>query len=462
MQHPYQLSRHPIGILKEFWDISWPLMLGLLSGSLMMFADRLILARYSTESLTATITSGLAVYVVLIIPLVTAGISEVFVGRYNGASQAEKIGKPVWQMIWLSILCTPFFWLATKLLPFFLFYDPAIATQETDYFTWMIYFAPAFCSTIALMGFFIGIGKVKLVTLSAFSGNILNIILGMTLIFGAGPIPSMGIKGAAIGTGLSQLCQTLFLLFFFLKHSNRKTYNTHHWHFDMNEFKEAVRIGAPAGLGKFLELCAHLIFFQLIKSSGINTVTIVGMVQSFYLLSSFLIEGLSKGVSSISANLLGADQMHLVNKVMKSAMLLQSVLASLLFGIFFFFSDVLFNKFFPEQHALLSNPYLFATLTTALYWMALFFLLDGFGWIYAGFLTASGDTKFLLYAGIGLNWLGYILPTYILFNMTPFGNAANGWMIVTIYAFLTFITYWLRFRSGNWSRSFHPEMELAV
>src|SRR5690349_19218751 len=107
MDPSYKLTKHPIGSLKEIWTISWPLMLGLLSGSFMLFADRLLLARYSTAALNACATSGMASYALMIIPLITAGISEVFVGRCNGANQMQEVGKPVWQMIWLSLLATP-------------------------------------------------------------------------------------------------------------------------------------------------------------------------------------------------------------------------------------------------------------------------------------------------------------------------------------------------------------------
>jgi len=48
MKPAYQLTRHPIGSLKEIWSISWPLILGLLTMSIMLFTDRLLLARYKT------------------------------------------------------------------------------------------------------------------------------------------------------------------------------------------------------------------------------------------------------------------------------------------------------------------------------------------------------------------------------------------------------------------------------
>ena len=54
MRNSYKLTHFPIGSLREIMTVSCPLILGLLSNSLMMFADRLFLANYSLESLSAS------------------------------------------------------------------------------------------------------------------------------------------------------------------------------------------------------------------------------------------------------------------------------------------------------------------------------------------------------------------------------------------------------------------------
>jgi multidrug resistance protein, MATE family len=108
----------------------------------------------------------------------------------------------------------------------------------------------------------------------------------------------------------------------------------------------------------------------------------------------------------------------------------------------------------------MQNPQLREIAFYALFWMSIFFLFDGFGWIYVGFLTACGDTKFLLYAGFFLTWLSYILPSYLVLGLAG-GTAADGWMLIAMYAIMTFFTYRWRYKLGAWKGKI-AESELVV
>jgi MATE family multidrug resistance protein len=428
-------------------------MLGLLSGSLMMFADRLFLARYSSTALNACATAGLAFYMLTIIPLITASISEVFVGRSHGAGKMHEVGKAVWQMLWLSWGTFPIFALIAWALPPLLFFHSAQIVTETIYFQWLIYFAPFFCSTIALNGFFVGIGKVHIVTIGACIGNITNIALDILLIFGYGPFPEMGVMGAAIATGISQLVQTVFFFALFVHHRYRAQYHTLNWKINVTYFKESLAIGLPAALSRFLEIIAHFLFFNILKQLGDTHFTIVAVIQSIYLLLSFVVEGLSKAISSIIANLIGGQQNGLIGKVIKAGLLLHSTICCLIAAILIPFSIPLLSLFFNSNESiLLHDSIIIYSMQKALLWMTVFFLFDGFCWVYIGFLTAAGDTKFLLYASFILNWLCYLLPAYLILN-TINGTAVHGWMLLAIYSCIAFIVYRLRYRSGQWRNS---------
>lgn len=450
MQPSYQLTKHPIGSIREMWTISWPLMLGLFSGCCMLFADRLLLARYSVEALNAATISGMASYILMIIPIMVVSFSEVFAGRNNGAGKKEEVGRPVWQMIWVSLLCSPIFWIGSVFLPDLFFGGSLNRILETDYFRWLIYFAPAFCTTVALSGFFTGIGRVRIVTYCAILGNVANIGLDILLIFGLWGFPEMGISGAALATGISQLIQTLFLMAIFLNRHNRLTYGTAKYAFVAADFIEGVRVGTPAGLGRFMETIAHYLFLRIVGLLGQDALTIVAMAQSFYILTWFLIEGLSKGVSTVSANLIGGQKIESINKVVRSGLMIQLFIAAFLLIGSVTFSETLVEAFLSESmESVAQNPILLTSAKWGLCWMCVYFLFDGIAWVLVGALSAGGDTKFMLYASFALNWVFYVLPAYFLFTMTQ-GTVDLGLQVMVFYSFLTAGAYWWRYRSGKW------------
>lgn len=448
--HNYQLTKFPVGTIREIWSISWPLMLGLISNSLMIFVDRLLLSWHNPAEFNAVANAGMACYVFLVLPISICAISEVLVGRLHGEGRVTEIAKPVWQMIWFSLMLALPMFLISTFVPHLIFYQTGNELNETTYFQVLILFAPVLCAMISLSGFFIGIGKVKIVSRCVIAGNILNVFLGYLLIFGWGFIPSLGIFGAALATGVSQAFQCMILLSCFLSKNYRREYGTTQFDFNLTYFKEALRIGTPSGLGHAVEVAAHFIFFRIVMMAGSEQLTIAALVQSFYLLFGFVCEALSKGVGAIVANLIGACEFPLIRRVFWSAIKLHSLFFSVIFGIMWLFPDVLLNLFFSSENSgALMSPELKKMASQAMLWMGVFFLFDGFSWILIGQLTAAGDVKFIFYVSIVINWLAYVLPVYFLVGLG--GKGANfAWMVIALSGMANFLIYYQRYYSGKW------------
>ncbi|MBI5273935.1 MAG: MATE family efflux transporter [Chlamydiales bacterium] len=455
MSHSYQLTKYPVGSKREFLVLSWPLMVGLISTSLMIFVDRIFLARFNPLTLNAAVSAGVAYYIFLVIPMGVALIAEVLVGRLHGEDKFEEIGSATWQMIWFGVLLTPFFLLAAWLMPPILFGGTDYEIFETQYFEILIVFAPIHCVIVALSGFFIGIGNVKVVTLCAIIGTIANTILDYILIFGTETIPALGIRGAAIGTVISEVIQMLFLFWIFFSYKN-KIFQTLKWKINKFLLLEGIKIGMPSGIGHCIEVVAHFLFFRCVMSVGPEQMTIVAMVQSLYILSSFILEAQSKAASAIVANLLGAGHKKPIKKVLKSSFILQTLYFIGFAGSLCLFPEFFFNLFSSSIHKdLLANPSLANTFLIALAFMSLFFLLDGFCWILIGFLTAAGDTRFILVITIIVYWIAYAFPTLLLVGWQQ-GGADIAWGIVAAMSLLNFVMYLWRYKTGAWLKYYHP------
>lgn len=446
----YQLSRFHIGSLREMWSVSFPLMLSFLGGSVMMLCDRLFLARYSLDALNACANAGIAAWIFLVVPIITASISEVFVGQFHGAEQHKRMGEPVWQMLWFALFLFPLFLLIASFAAPLIFMGTGNEVYEIQYFSNLLCFGSFFCTFPALSGFFIAKGSVRLVTYCTALNCIANVFLDALLIFGWGPIPELGITGAAIATGCSNMIGSIILFSLFMSKRSRERYGTDNWRLQPKALWEYLRVGLPAGLGHFNEMLAHFTFFRLVIWAGGYGMTIVSLVQSVYISVFFVLEALAKGTTAIVSNLIGGGQSHMVNKVLLSGIKLLALFCAAFACLLLFSPEALFSTVMSaEDQPLLQNAEFMRLLINTCYALVLFFFLDGVCWVFNGMLTAAGDTKFLLVVGTLCNWILYVVPVYFVLYVFE-GSIDQAWFTVASCSFSMACLYFWRYRSGKW------------
>lgn len=442
------ITKHSTGSVRELWSISFPLMLSLMSGSLMLFFDRLLLAHFSIDALNASTNASIIAAAIQFGFISTACIAEVFVGRYNGAGRHHKLGIPVWQMIWFSLATTVLFLPVAFLLGPFLFQDTPYAVLEEQYFLWIMAFGPVFCLVAALSSFYIGQGAVTFVTLLVILANVINVGLDLVLIFGYAPlgIPSIGIAGAAISTGISQSVQAVILFLVFISKKNRQQFGTGSYQFIWKSFKKCLKIGLPNSIAHTLEILAWAVFFRMMTLKGADYITVAAISQSIFFLFTFITEGISKGATAIAANMIGAQKWDDVWKLLRSGVRFYVQVFIALGGILVIYPEPLIHLF---NHDL--SPAVMETTRAACLWIWVFFLFDGINWLVVGLLTAAGDTKFILKAGGSSVWLFAVLPIYLFIFKWNFGPDV-AWQLTALYGFLTCCIYLWRFKSQKWKQ----------
>lgn len=405
------LTRYPEGSLRELWKMAFPLMLSSLSVTAMVFVDRLLLANYAPAALNAVANAMTLGWAFIFGWMVLAGIAEVFVAQYNGAGQTEKLGEPVWQMIWLSLFSSVFF-LPMGLWGGQVFYGPD-RPMEQDYFSWMILFGSSYPLYSALCGFFIGQGKTYLITGLAIAANLVNACLDVMLIFGVGEvIPSLGVAGAAIGTSCSAAFQVLILAVIFLLPSNRRSFGTGRYTLQWQSLWQCVRIGLPGAIFMVVELFGWTSFYYMMTLVGESYITVASIGQSLVIFLYFFAEGVNKAVSTIAGNLIGAKKSHLIPKVILSGLWLHVIFLCIILSVFIFFSTPIMQIFLSQADASFAQT-LHRPLQVCFLCMCVYLFFEGIRLVFSGILTAAGDTFFLFVAGILSVWLLLVMPIYL-------------------------------------------------
>ncbi len=447
------LTRYPPGSIRELWSISLPLMISTLASLFMIFTDRIFLAHYSVSALNASVTAGTLAWSLMVgVGMITA-MSEIFVAQYNGAKLYNRLGVPVWQMIWFSLFSFIFFipiaiWGAPLL-----FQNSPYAAMETEFFRWLMFFGPSYALMTTFSGFFIGRGKTKTLVWLAVGANIINIGLDRALIFGIpGIVPEMGIRGAAIATCFGYLFEASMLAVLFLSRENREKYGTALYKINWAEMKRCLKVGFPQGIFCSLEVFGWAVFYWMMTALGEMHITVSSICQSFTILLSFFCDGLSRGAAAVAGNLIGAKKRELIGKVLKSGLILL-VIFNLVVGIFLVLNpDDTVRLLFLKQGALSHSDLAFeGALKICLLYAFLYLFFEGARWLLSGILIAAGDTMFLLVAGSVSVWLFLLGPIYWIVVK---GNlpVEYAWGLTVIYSALLLVVYWLRFRWGSWQK----------
>ena len=95
--------------------------------------------------------------------------------------------------------------------------DTQVIALACTYSTRVFAFAPVIGLGLAYEKIFQAVGRMKVSMVALITGCVCNILLDPVLIFGFGPVPAMGIAGAALATGIGQALSVVVYLVVYLR-----------------------------------------------------------------------------------------------------------------------------------------------------------------------------------------------------------------------------------------------------
>lgn len=445
------LTRRTIELLK----IAAPLMISLFSSLTMVFANRIFLANYSIDALSAMVSSGTVAFSLTFGVQTLTMIASVFVAQLNGAKKVQELGAPVWQMIWLSLMSYVVVIPLALLAKVMLFKHSPIAAQQILVFQCIMLLSPLFALIGSLQSFYTGQGKTLVVTYISIIGNVINIILDPIFIFGIkGIIPSLGIVGAHLANAIGLTIILIMYVMLFLKQENRERFGTNKWRFNLPLFTACIKVGSPEAIAVGAEILCWGLFYNMMASLGKLYIVITAITQSIILLFFFFGLGLEQGASVLAGNFIGAKRQHEVHEIMYAGGVLIVINTALLVTIFINFSEYIIHWFFYNQANI--DDISQNTLTIAMPIMqqylpviALYIGFEAIRWTINGLLRAAGDTFFLLWVGVVNILVFMIIPTYVLMVVCKLPVQLFFYIWIS-FAIISSIISYLRFNYGNW------------
>ncbi len=446
MQSSAALTKYPSGSIREFGSLTASFALVLFFTTLMGFVDRILLGRYSLESLQACVSAVSLSSIFQMFCTRISYLTQTFIGQHQGANRSELMGPTVWQSIWFSFLSMgivlPVGWMIG---PKF-FAGTEIAQLGLGYFQILLLGNFLFPLGAALVSFYLGRGLIKIVLAAACGAFVLNIALDLGLIFGIpGVFPPLGSMGSALAAILAQMGLCLFLFADFLKRKNRETYGTGQWKFNGKALIYTLKIGIPRSLSSVITLGAWAAVTQIMMRKGGDYMNAMVLGSGVFLITNGLAVGLAQAASSAGAYAIGAKSRSLLWKVYQSGCLLSILLAGLLAVPCVFFPELPIALFFSEE----ISPSLRASLQMSCGWISMHVLGQWLLSVGNGMLIASHDTLFHLLVNLTFGWMVSYFPVYICIQL--WGWPPHTFFICTAgLCFMMSAVFYFRFSQGRW------------
>lgn len=438
---PYKISSY-----KELFAAALPLMLSYLANTMMLLADRMILAQYSLSAMNAAAIVGTIVFLIHYFFANIAILSEVLIGRANGAQQNSQVALPTWQMIWMTFATIPLLIFLANTMGIYFIPKEYYSIGES-YYKILLYFAFLYIFIITMNAFFVGIGKTKVIIVSTIVGNILNIVLDFLLIFGYGDIiPELGIKGAAIASNIGLGAQALIIAFVFLQKKYRQKYMTHVPRWCFKTLKNCLKLGLPTSIGITLELSAWCFMLYFLPSISNLHITVFTIGHTIFIFVTFISDGLKKALVSIISNCIGAKKEQYSIKIIKTAFISYTLISIAISIVGIIFSVPIMDFFIANNADFELTQTLYKNSKLIMMCIAMFFVIEGYSWIFSGYLAAKERVIFIMFVSAASAWTTSAIPMYIAFKYYHL-NYLWVWALFSCYAFTSSIIFLLKIKS---------------
>lgn len=406
----------------EVLRLGWPIIVSMLSHTAMAVADSIFLGQLGTAPLAAVGLALTCLWVVQAFGNHVLGAVKITVAQATGADDVALGRRLGWQGLWLATLLGL---VGASLSPladplFAVFGASAEVTgMAATAFGIQSLGAPLLFVMTALTGYFQGQGETRLPMRATILANAVNLALDPLFIFGAGPIPAMGIAGASLATVIGFAAGALFLVhraFGDLIDAPKRP--------DAKLLAWIWKVGGPLGLRAALEVGAFAMFAAILARVGDDQLAAHVIVLRVISVSFLPGYGLGDAAAVLVGQAIGARRPELVSQTFRAALELGLAFMGGCAVVFVAIPDALVAPFDP-------TPEVARIARQLLLVAAGFQLIDAVAMIAQGVLSGAEDTRFVMLTSVLASWLIMLPAAYLLAIDAELG-ATGAWLGLTL------------------------------
>ncbi|MFZ9387930.1 MAG: MATE family efflux transporter [Chitinophagaceae bacterium] len=293
-------------------------------------------------------------------------------------------------------------------------------------------------------GIFRGAGNAAIAMRSLWLASIINIILCPALINGWGPLPELGLKGAAIATVIGRGSGVLYQLYhLFHEEKGSISLGREHFKIDFPLMKSLVRIAWPATFQFIIASGSWIVLSHLVAVTG-GTHASAGYQIAIRNIVFFILPawGLSNAAATLVGQNLGAKQ---PDRAERSVLLTTRYNAVFMSGVMLLF--VLFAKPIIGIFTSVHEDRLYGA--QALQIIGTGYIFYGVGMVMIQALNGAGDTRTPTWINLCCFWFFQIPLAYLLVRVLKMG-VTGAFISIPVAETLLALAAFYYFRKGKW------------
>lgn len=434
--------------------LAWPIGVSMLSFTLKGFVDTLMVGRLGTEALGAVGFAAVATWFALTFPWGILRGQRPLISQYLGAGERPKafsfgvhafalaVLSGVVLMIFAGPLAEVFrgFAASTEM-------NAAGVETSTSYYRIRLTFLLPALMTFAVAEYLRSVGNTRIPMVVDLVAHPLNIAFNWALIFGKLGLPAMGADGAALGTGLADLCAFLVILYLARpKQFPARDTLLLRW----SRMKEVVKVGMTGGVQYSLESLAFLSITWVVGKT--DSVALAVHTAGIHLVHLSLLPAVAvaDAGSVLIGKFVGELNYQAVFRTLRSTLQIIVPFMSCMGLVYLVFGRELTSLFLTnEDPEVLERALdLGAGVMVA---CALWQLGDSLQIAFRFSLRAAGDHVWVMWTGILCTWLLSIpLAWWVVFVLE--GTVVMVWYTWSAESFIGGCIFLWRWRSRAWMK----------
>ena len=368
------------------------------------------------------------------------------VARRIGEKEPEQASHAAAQSILLGLTVAltigiPAGFFAPQLLTF-MSGAPEIAAYGASFTRIMFFMIPSIVMLFLFNAIFRGAGDAALAMRALWLGNAINLVLDPLFIFGFGPIPAMGVTGAAIATSTGRSIAALYGLWNLTGGQGAIHIARRHFALDLPLMKQFLRLAAPATIQYLVPTASWVGLMRIVATFGSVAVagyTIAIRIIIFSILPAW---GLSNAAATLVGQNLGAKQPERAERSILLCGFANMAFLVTLGLIFIAFAEPLIARFTTE-------PAVAQVAVSCLRMFSYGYAFYGWGMVLVQSFNGAGDTRTPTLVNFACYWLCQLPLAYGLARGLGYGPQ-GAFAAVPIAELLLAVTSFAIYKRGAW------------